>query len=142
MPNCMTEIGFIRTLPMGAMGDNRTSMVLSIGDAAGSPVAVDRADGDEAPEPAEGEVRDKRVVPDGLVDLTRVQHDVEIVGAAPALHDATREGRVHAAGLGETLDQSDRAQGARHVPRLPNGGAVDKSRTGRHAVTRAPHAGQ
>lgn len=26
MPNCMTGIGFIRTLPMGAMGDNRTSM--------------------------------------------------------------------------------------------------------------------
>lgn len=26
MTNCMTEIGFIRTLPIGAMGDNRTGM--------------------------------------------------------------------------------------------------------------------
>lgn len=26
MTNCTTAIGFIRTLPMGAMGDNRTGM--------------------------------------------------------------------------------------------------------------------
>ena len=30
MPNCMTVIGLIQALPMGAMGDNRTSMVVAL----------------------------------------------------------------------------------------------------------------
>ena len=30
MRSCMTEIGFIQALPMGALGDNRTSMARSL----------------------------------------------------------------------------------------------------------------
>lgn len=30
MRRCMTEIGFIQALPMGALGDNRTSMLVRL----------------------------------------------------------------------------------------------------------------
>lgn len=43
MPNCMTEIGFIRTLPAGAMGDNRTSMEQMIKRATDRAIQAERA---------------------------------------------------------------------------------------------------